>query len=70
MTTVQIYDDHITLGQLLKKLRFVDSGGAAKHFLTVHDVRVNGEIERRRGRKLRPGDVVEVLGQRVRIEAE
>ncbi|GAB6933765.1 MAG TPA: S4 domain-containing protein YaaA [Calditerricola sp.] len=58
--TVYISTDIITLGQLLKLANVIATGGQAKAFLAAHDVRVNGERETRRGRKLHPGDVVTV----------
>lgn len=42
----------LTLGQLLKKLDLIESGGEAKIFLATHEVSVDGEKETRRGRKL------------------
>lgn len=42
----------ITLGQFLKEISEIPSGGAAKYYLADFDVLVDGEIERRRGRKL------------------
>ncbi|WP_143528517.1 RNA-binding S4 domain-containing protein [Rubrobacter xylanophilus] len=57
----------ITLGQALKLARVVGSGGEAKLVIQSGEVRVNGEVETRRGRRLRPGDVVEV--GRERLEA-
>lgn len=56
---------HITLGQLLKIADLVSSGGQAKWFLQEYaaDILVNGEPENRRGRKLYPGDSVEIKGQ-------
>jgi ribosome-associated protein len=62
MRLVKIEGPYITLGQLLKKLDIIDSGGQAKHFLLETNVRVNREPETRRGRKLVPGDVVEIPG--------
>ncbi len=59
---VAVQGDHITLGQLLKVAGVVGSGGAAKVYLAETAVLVNGEPEQRRGRKLRPGDVVVVPG--------
>ena len=50
----------ITLGQALKAADFVGSGGEAKVLIQSGEVLVNGEVETRRGRKLLPGDVVEV----------
>ena len=50
----------ITLGQALKASNLVGSGGEAKVLIQGGEVRVNGEVETRRGRKLKGGDVVEV----------
>ena len=61
--------DHITLDALLKATGLASSGGAAKMLIADGQVRVNGEAETRRGRKLRAGDEV-VLGEtRVRLSA-
>lgn len=61
--TVQISTPYITLGQLLKLVNLIGNGGEAKSFLACHEPLVNGEKDARRGRKLYPGDKVEVLGQ-------
>jgi ribosome-associated protein len=55
---IAIVGEYITLGQLLKFARIVEEGGMAKSYLASHEVLVNQEKENRRGRKLRPGDVV------------
>lgn len=61
----------ITLGQLLKEEGIIPTGGAAKWFLKEHLVRVNGEADDRRGKKLRPGDLVEIEGlERVLIKGQ
>jgi ribosome-associated protein len=52
--------EHITLDALLKASGLASSGGAAKVLIAGGGVRVNGEPEKRRGRKLRAGDVVAV----------
>ena len=52
----------MTLGQALKASNVVGSGGEAKVMIQGGEVRVNGEVETRRGRKLEAGDVVEVGG--------
>jgi ribosome-associated protein len=57
----------IRLGQLLKAAGLADSGADAKELLQAGVVRVNGEPESRRGRPLRPGDVVECHGETVVI---
>jgi ribosome-associated protein len=58
----ELRGDHITLDALLKATGLVGSGGAAKMLIADGQVRVNGEIDTRRGRKLRSGDRV-VLGE-------
>ncbi len=57
----------MTLGQVLKASNVVGSGGEAKVMIQGGEVRVNGEVETRRGRKLEKGDVVEV-GEDERLE--
>ncbi|GAA3621181.1 S4 domain-containing protein YaaA [Secundilactobacillus similis DSM 23365 = JCM 2765] len=57
---VLIKPPYMTLGQLLKEESVVSSGGQAKWFLKEHAVDVNGEPDNRRGRKLYPGDTVDV----------
>ena len=60
-------DGTIRLGQLLKAAGLVDSGGDAKLLLASQEVRVNGELEARRGRQLHPGDVVALGDASVRL---
>lgn len=68
MTNVAISSPFITLGQLLKEVGVIDSGGAAKFYLRDHPVWVNGEADDRRGRKLYPNDTVKLAdGQTVTI---
>ena len=50
----------ITLGQALKAANVVGTGGEAKILIQAGEVRINGEVETRRGRRLREADVVEV----------
>ena len=64
---VAIAGDMIRLGQLLKLAGLADSGGEARELVTDGVVRVNGEIETRRGRQLHRGDVVQAGAQTVRI---
>jgi len=56
--------DAIRLDQFLKFHGIVQSGGQAKYVIQNGDVRVNGEVETRRGRKLQVGDVVETQGRK------
>jgi ribosome-associated protein len=57
----------ITLGQALKASNLVGSGGEAKVLIQGGEVRVNGEVETRRGRKLKGADVVEVGVERLEV---
>ena len=57
----------MTLGQALKASNLVGSGGEAKVVIQAGEVRVNGEVETRRGRKLEEGDVVEVGDGRLEV---
>jgi ribosome-associated protein len=59
---ISIRHEPIELGQLLKMAGLVDTGGQAKWVIQEGLVRVNGQVETRRGRKLLIGDVVEVDG--------
>lgn len=61
--SVTIKTEYITLGQFLKFAQIIDYGGLAKGFLANHEIKVNGEPESRRGRKLYPGDLIAVEGQ-------
>ncbi|MEZ6032192.1 MAG: RNA-binding S4 domain-containing protein [Planctomycetaceae bacterium] len=60
----------IELDRFLKLADIVQSGGAAKHLIQSGVVNVNGAVETRRGRKLRPGDLVEVHGEQFVIESD
>ena len=57
----------MTLGQALKASDLVGSGGEAKVVIQAGEVRVKGEVETRRGRKLEEGDVVEVGDARLEV---
>jgi ribosome-associated protein len=56
-----------TLGRALKASGLVGTGGEAKVLIQAGEVSVNGEVETRRGRRLREGDVVEVGDERLEI---
>lgn len=58
MKTISITTEYITLGQCLKLIHAVSSGGESKRFLEANLVLVNQERETRRGRKLYPGMMV------------
>jgi ribosome-associated protein len=63
-----ISTDYIKLDSFLKVVNIVGSGGEAKIIVAEGRVRVNGETETRRGRKLYPGDRVELGGHKFTVE--
>ncbi|GIJ48503.1 RNA-binding protein [Virgisporangium aliadipatigenens] len=67
MREVAIGGDMIRLGQFLKLADLVESGGDAKERILAGDVRVNDEVDERRGRQLHPGDVVTLDGRAAKV---
>lgn len=63
MRTVRITTPDIKLDSFLKWAGAADTGGEAKLLIQQGEVSVNGQPESRRGRKLHPGDVVNVRGR-------
>lgn len=61
--TIKIDREFITLGQFLKHVNIISSGGMAKWFLAEHTVLLDNEAENRRGKKIYPGSVVEIPGE-------
>ncbi|MFD1456400.1 S4 domain-containing protein YaaA [Levilactobacillus lanxiensis] len=57
---VFIETPYMTLGQMLKEESVISTGGQAKWYLRENTVNVNDEPDNRRGRKLYPGDTVDV----------
>lgn len=66
--TVEIREDMIRLGQLLKLANLVEDGVEAREIIAEGDVYVNGEPEFQRGKQLHTGDVVTVGEASIRIE--
>ena len=64
---IPIRDDMIRLGQLLKLASLVEDGVEAAELIKGGLVKVNGEIDERRGRQLHHGDTVTVNNRTVRI---
>lgn len=60
MKKVTIKTDFITLGQLIKYLSIVGSGGEVKIYLMHNDIYLNETPENRRGKKIYPGDQVKI----------
>lgn len=62
-------DEFIKLGQAIKAAGFVDSGVIAKLVIQDGLVRVNGEVEYQRGKKLYGGEIISFEGEELKIEA-
>lgn len=68
MNTIKLRDEYIKLGQALKAAGLVSSGIEAKEAIINGLVKVNGEIDMRRGKKLYDGDIVSFDGEEIKIE--
>lgn len=64
----KLFDDFITLQALLKEIGITQSGGAIKGFLQDNTVFFNGNDEKRRGKKIRVGDRIDLPNQNLFIE--
>lgn len=63
----KLFEEFITLQALLKDLGIIQSGGAIKSFLADHLVYFNGELENRRGKKIRIGDTIDIPDLKTQI---
>ncbi len=68
MQSIKIREEFIKLGQLLKLAGFVENGVDAKFVVQDGLVKVNGEVDTRRGRKIVAGDIVEYKGNKIQVE--
>ena len=65
MREIVITTEFVKLQDLLKLAGLVETGGEAKERIQAGEAGVNGEPCVQRGKKIRPGDVVEFAGQRI-----
>ena len=63
----KLFEEFITIQALLKELGIIQSGGAIKSFLMEHHVYFNGELESRRGKKIRVGDTIDIPDLKIDI---
>ena len=59
--------EFIELNRLLKVLNLVASGGEAKHLIKGGDVKLNNAVEIQVRKKIRPGDIVDFMGQKIKV---
>lgn len=67
MKEIFIKTDFINLDNFLKWAGIVPTGGEAKFLIKNGEVLVNGKEEVRRSKKLYPGDIVEILGNKLLV---
>ena len=67
MEEIKIRDEFIKLGQALKLADLVSDGVEAKYVISDGLVKVNGEVDTRRGRKVYTGDTISYNGQDVKV---
>jgi ribosome-associated protein len=70
LRAVEIRGESIRLGQFLKLAGLIGSGSDVKFLMADRQVRVNGELEGRRGRQLYPGDTVTVGSERLVVDTQ
>ena len=68
MEIIKLRDDYIKLGQAIKAANLVGSSVEAKFVIQDGLVKVNGQVEMQRGKKLVDGDIVEFEGYTIKIE--
>ena len=70
MQTVKISTEFIKLDSLLKFCGIAETGGEGKLLIQDGEVKVNGEVCTQRGKKIRAGDVIEIVVLNFTVEAE
>lgn len=68
MEVIKLREEYIKLGQALKATGLVSSGVEAKNVILEGLVKVNGDIELQRGKKLYENDIVEFNKETIKIE--
>ena len=67
MDSIYIKDEFIKLGQAMKLAGLIDSGLEAKIVIQNGEVKVNGEVDERRGRKVYEGDIISFEGNEIKV---
>ena len=68
MEIITISEEYIRLDNLMKYSGLCNSGGRAKYLIQNGEVKLNGEVCTMRGKKIRPGDIVEYQNKTVKVE--
>lgn len=67
MITFELQEEYIELIKLLKATRVAESGGMAKQLVDNGEVTRNGEIEYRKRAKIVKGEIIQALGETIKI---
>lgn len=67
MEKIFLRDEFIKLGQALKLAGLTESGAQSKEVILEGLVKVNGEVEVQRGKKIHEGDVIEFKGEQILV---
>lgn len=68
MKDVEITEEPVELCRILKFENLVASGGEAKHVISEGLVKVNGEVETRKRKKIFSGDIIEFGNEKIRLQ--
>ena len=67
---ITITEEYIRMDDLMKFAGMCSSGGRAKYLIQNGEVKLNGEVCTMRGKKIRPGDIVEYNGRTAEVEID
>jgi ribosome-associated protein len=67
MQEIKIETEFIKLDQLLKLVDVASTGGHAKYLIQEGYIKINGSIEYQRGKKIKPGDILEAEGKKIKV---
>ncbi|HSQ33454.1 MAG TPA: RNA-binding S4 domain-containing protein [Peptostreptococcaceae bacterium] len=67
MKEIKIDTEFIKLDQLLKLIDIASTGGHAKYLIQEGYIKINGDIEYQRGKKIKPGDILEAEGKKIKV---
>ncbi len=67
MQEIKIETEFIKLDQLLKLVDVASTGGHAKYLIQEGYIKINGNIEYQRGKKIKSGDILEAEGKKIKV---
>ncbi|TDV24395.1 ribosome-associated protein YbcJ (S4-like RNA binding protein) [Mycoplasmopsis mustelae] len=67
---VKIKGNTIKLSQFLKKIDEINTGGQSKYFIKENEIKINGKIPKGRSSKIKPGDIIWINDQLIKVISE